>query len=132
MQVLSFGYKQPETGDRGSVWFPALNFDVQRLNDHNHDGTNSTKLTGAAITGLTGPTILAAGWVAVAGQAGTYSQDVNMPAGTLYDDYVPTFRIFGGGSAGKLLALTVNKLAGAQYRIFINDNTLDLSVLYLV
>lgn len=131
MQVLTYGYKQPENGDRGSVFFPALNFDIQRLNDHNHDGTNSTKLTGIAIVSLS-DSISSANWVAVAGQTGTYSQIVTMLPGTLYDDYTPSFRLNGGAGDGKIVDLTVNKIAGAQYQVFINDNTQDLRVLYLV
>ena len=45
MIILSNGYKLPETGDFGDVWFPALEDNIQRLNDHNHDGNNSDKLT---------------------------------------------------------------------------------------
>lgn len=131
MQVLSYGYKQPDTGDRGSIWFPALNFDIQRLNDHNHDGTNSTKLTGASISGISA-NLNASDWVAVAGQPGTFSQDVNMPTGTLFKDYTPSFRIRGGGFDGEIVALRCNGIASAQYRVFINDSSQDLSVLYLV
>ena len=41
MIVLSNGYKLPETGDFGDVWFPALEDNIQRINTHNHDGTDS-------------------------------------------------------------------------------------------
>lgn len=132
MQVLTYGYKQPENGDRGSVFFPALNFDIQRLNDHNHDGTNSSKLTGASIIGLSS-TISSAGWVAVSGQPGTYSQDVAMPAGTLFDDYIPYFRVTtAGANFGKILNLTLTRVDASIYTVFINDNTLSLAVLYLI
>lgn len=131
MLILSYGYKQPEDGDRGSSFFPALNFDIQRLNDHNHDGTNSTKLDGTSIIALS-DTISSADWVAVVGQPGTYSQVVNMPAGTLSADYLPKFLVVGGVHDGKFLDLTVNITAAAQYEVFVNDNTLDLKAFYLV
>jgi hypothetical protein len=41
MIILTNGYKLPETGDFGNVWFVALEDNIQRVNDHNHDGTNS-------------------------------------------------------------------------------------------
>lgn len=131
MLTLNYGYKLPETGDRGSIFWPALEFDIQRLNDHNHDGANSQKLVASSVQGIA-DTISSAGWVAVAGQPGTYSQDVTMPPNTLFDDYGFDFRINSGINIGRQIHLTVVKLAAAQYRIFANDNTLNLRVLYLV
>jgi hypothetical protein len=45
MVILSNGYKLPETGDFGDVWFPALEDNITRVNSHNHDGNNSEKLS---------------------------------------------------------------------------------------
>jgi len=45
MITLSNGYRLPETGDFGNEWFPSLEFNIERLNDHNHDGLSSEKLT---------------------------------------------------------------------------------------
>lgn len=45
MIILSNGYKLPETGDFGDVWFPALEDNIQRINDHTHNGTDSEKIT---------------------------------------------------------------------------------------
>ena len=45
MQILSKGYKLPDTGDFGDTWFPALEDNINRINSHSHDGTNSEKLT---------------------------------------------------------------------------------------
>jgi len=53
MQILSNGYKRPETGDLGDVWFPALEDNITRLNSHNHDGSNSEKLTSSSIDVVT-------------------------------------------------------------------------------
>lgn len=49
MIILSNGYKLPETGDFGDVWFPALEDNIQRTNDHNHDGTNSSKIPATSL-----------------------------------------------------------------------------------
>jgi hypothetical protein len=43
--TLSFGYKLPQTGDKGSTFFPDLEFDITRLNGHSHNGTDSDRLT---------------------------------------------------------------------------------------
>lgn len=132
MLTLSYGYKKPETGDRGSIFWPALEFDIQRLNDHNHDGSNTQKLLASSVLAIS-DTILAANWVAVAGQPGTYSQDITMLPNTLFDDYAFDFRITTvGPNFGKRINPTILKTAAAQFRIFSNDNTITLRVLYLV
>ena len=51
MRILSNGYQLPETGDFGSTWFPAIENNIQRINDHNHDGTNSPSLSAASVNG---------------------------------------------------------------------------------
>lgn len=52
MIVLSNGYKLPETGDFGDVWFPALEDNITRVNSHNHDGSNSEKLSSINIASV--------------------------------------------------------------------------------
>lgn len=44
MIIQSNGYKLPETGDFGDIWFPALEDNITRVNSHNHDGNNSEKI----------------------------------------------------------------------------------------
>lgn len=131
MQTLTYGYKKPETGDKGSIFFPALEFNIQRLNDHSHDGSNSQKLTAASVQGI-GDTILAANWVAVAGQPGTYRQLVTMPPNTEFDGYGLAFRIDGGLLDGHEIHPVVEKSSASTYYVYINDNTQTLAVLYLV
>lgn len=41
MEILSYGYKKPVNGDTGDVFFPALEENIQKQNDHTHDGVNS-------------------------------------------------------------------------------------------
>lgn len=45
MQTLSKGWKKPETGDFGDVWFPALEDNIEQLNSHDHDGVDSEKIS---------------------------------------------------------------------------------------
>lgn len=129
MIVLSFGYKKPQAGDKGSLFFPALEFDIQRLNDHNHDGNNSTKLTAQSIVGIA-DTISSAGWVSLGG--GNYHQVVTMPPSTTFDLYAMAFRITSGPDTGAEIHPTIVKVGVNTYDIEVNDNTIDLSVLYLV
>lgn len=48
MITLSYGYEKPQNGDTGDVFFPALERDIQRLNDHTHDGVNSPFISAQA------------------------------------------------------------------------------------
>jgi hypothetical protein len=123
MQTLSKGYKLPETGDKGTLFFPALEFNIQRLNDHTHDGTDSAQLSASAISAIT-DTISFAGWSLVSG--GTYKQTVTMPVGLDFDDYVPTFR----NLLGHILYLSVEKVTASTYDVYINDPTQSLVVTY--
>lgn len=52
MIVLSNGYQLPEDGDLGDVWFPALEHNIQRLNDHTHNGVDSEKLQTSSIEAI--------------------------------------------------------------------------------
>lgn len=133
MQTLTYGYKLPEDGDKGSVFFPALAFDIQRLNDHDHDGQNSTKLTAQSVGALIDSTsIVAANWVAVAGKPGTFKQNVAMPPNTDFDSYGIYIQIKNGGNAGLVIFPGIVKTATAAYDLYVNDNTLNLIAKYLV
>jgi len=68
----------------------------------------------------------------VATSGGTYRQLVSTPPNVALDDYGLCFRISGGGSDGFEIHPTVEKVSSSSYYVYINDNTLDLTVLYLV
>jgi hypothetical protein len=128
MQTLSYGFKKPQTGDKGSVFFPALEDNFQQLNDHTHNGTNSARLTSASVTVVTG-TASAASWVAVdaVNQPGTYKQSLTMPVGMLFDDYHVAFRNSG---TGEQLFLSLVKTGISTFDVYINDNSINLYILY--
>lgn len=131
MLTLSYGYLKPETGDHGSIFFPALEDDIQQLNDHNHDGVNSVKLTAQSVTGVKDTTsIVAANWVLVGG--GTYRMVVTTPPNITYDDYARSYVITNGPDTGAEVNPTVVKISATQYYVYCNDNTVDMTILYLV
>lgn len=125
MITLSFGYKKPQTGDKGSVFFPALEFDIQRLNDHTHDGANSAKLPASSITGVS-QISLAANWGV--GVNGTYSQTITVPAGI---DLSAHFPEVANNINGDILLLSLKKLSTTQFTVTANDNTLELLISYV-
>lgn len=125
MLTLTNGFKKPETGDKGSLIFTALEFDIQRLNDHNHDGNNSEKLDATSITTVTG-TILSAGWATYGGPTGHYRQQVTLPAGLSFDEISISIRT----AAGAYIYATIEKVSATQYYIYSIDNTLTLMAAY--
>lgn len=121
--TLSYGYIQPENGDKGSTWFPALNDNIQQLNDHTHNGVNSAPLPSTAITGGS-VAIPAASWVVDV--TGRYKQDVTVPTGYNMSDYAITIYF----STGELIVPSITKLTGTTFRVFTNDNTISLVAVF--
>lgn len=125
MITLTYGFKQPQTGDKGSVFFPALEDNIEALNDHTHNGTNSAKLTAAASV-VVSQSILAASWVATSN--GTYRQLVTIP-GTL--TAVSDVRVsFRDATTLDEYHLKVEKASATTYYVYINDNSIALTAVY--
>lgn len=122
--TLSYGYKLPSTGDRGSTFFPDLEDDIQQLNDHDHNGTNSALLAISAVA-ITTQAISSGSWVATSG--GTYKQTVTMPGSLTYDAVSMEFRLTTGKH---IIFPTIEKVSSNTYDIYINDNTQGVTVLY--
>lgn len=128
--TLSYGFQKPATGDKGSVFWPILESDIQKLNDHTHNGSNSSKLTAVASTAIV-QSVSSASWVAQGD--GTYRQTITLPAsltssGGTYDDY--NIQIRNAAASKDILFLTVSKATSTTFYIDINDNSLDLKVVY--
>lgn len=120
MLVTSYGFFKPETDDTGDIFFPKMALNVQQLNDHSHNGTDS------AILAVKTQSIASGSWVAVSGQAGTYSQTVTMPTGYTYDACSMEFRL----STGEVIHPTVTRAGTSSYVIYINDNSKNLTAIY--
>lgn len=127
MDTLSYGYKRPETPDRGNVFFPALEDDITQLNDHYHNGTDSAPIPVTSLTKTT-QAIAAASWSATSG--GRYRQEVTMPAGFTYANSTIRFFLNGGSTQICYLRTEVGSAAN-KYYVYINDNTLALTALYV-
>lgn len=124
MIVLSYGFKNPENGDRGSVWFPALNFNIVQLNGHNHDGVTSSLINAGIIVGGS-VSVPSASWVLDV--AGRYKQDVTVPAGFTIDSFVIQVKI---ASSGNIINPTIEKLTSTSFRIYTLDNTLTYTAIF--
>lgn len=125
MLILSYGFKKPETGDKGSVFFPALEFDIQQLNDHTHNGVNSALIQSSSIVATT-QALLSASWVSVGG--GRFRQLVMMPGAMQYDNQGILAKLTVSGDQ---IYPTIEKVTANTFYIYINDSSLDVTVYYL-
>lgn len=124
METLSFGFTKPQDGDKGQQHFDAMEANWQQVNDHNHEGSNSAKLTSAAFN-HTSQAIADSGWTSVGN--GLYRQAVTAVGGLNYENYELVFR---NAANGDRLFLDTEKIAAAQFYVYINDNSLSLNVIY--
>jgi hypothetical protein len=120
MQTLSNGYLKPSNTDTGDIFFPAMEFNIQRLNDHTHDGSNSSHLA------TTSQNILAASWAAAPIGGGLYVQTVTIPTGFSYDSVEVWFRL----STGEFVYPSIEKVDATHYKIYTNDNSLAYVAYY--
>lgn len=89
MITLSKGFKLPETGDFGDVWFPALEDNIQQLNDHKHDGLDSEKIPSGNLSASVVTTLVGA----FADQGdGYWRASVSTPGGVALSDLSVTVR----------------------------------------
>lgn len=123
MLTLSFGFKKPQTNDKGPVVFPAMEANIQQVNDHDHDGANSKQLSAIAVAGQA-VSVLAANWVAVGD--GQYRQQVTLPAGFDFDKVYISFRL----ASGDYVYPTILKVSATQYWVYTNDNSLTYTAVY--
>lgn len=121
---------KPETGDRGSIFWPALEEAIQRLNDHVHNGTDSETLNPRYFSKTTN-TLALASWAAVAGESGTFRQLETVPTGYTVDGSNPKFMVGSGSDAGAVLFLSTVKVSSTTYYVYINDSTIDVKVVYV-
>lgn len=119
---LSHGVEKPEVDDTGDVWLPAVARNAQRLNDHNHNGTNSPFIP------LTTQTLDSGDWALdpASNANSQYSQTVTVPNSRNYDDVMIQFRL----SDGTVFYPSVEKQSATTYKVYINDNSQSLTVLY--
>lgn len=125
--TLSFGFVRPTTGDRGSVFFPALEDNITQLNSHTHNGTDSANILPSAIvtTGFTSA-ISAASWGAATN--GIYTQTITVPAGVTEINNYNVY--FYNSSTYERLLLSMTRASATTYTVSINDNTVNLVAVY--
>ncbi len=132
--TTTYGYKKPIVGENGSAsgdgWAASINFNTDRLDAHDHDGTDSVRLTSQSITALAqniDNTIDASdttlGWVLQA--TGEYKRTISMlPSALTFDTYVISARKYTSTSGGEdlwdVIHPTLEKTAVGTFDITVN------------
>ena len=119
---LSNKYRLPETGDLGTSWFTDLEFNIQRLNDHTHNGDNSNKLTALSVSLITDT--IASGDFTLSGTV--YRALETVPVGTTVAETNITFR---DATTKKTYYLDTELVTATTYYVY-SILPLDLEVVY--
>lgn len=114
MIILSKGYKKPETGDFGDIWFPALEDNIDLMNSHTHNGVDGEKISGINLLAST-LTVTAASF---ADQGdGYWRSTVTVPSGGLVDNYVVAVK---DPTTKEPVQLRMEKLSSTQFYLYTN------------
>lgn len=122
MLTLSYGYKKPQTRDSGSTLWTALEDNIQRLNDHTHNGVNSSKLTSAAVVVAT-QSVPSASWAATS--QGNHRQLITL-SGLDYDEISIGFK----DSSNKPVFLEVERVSDTTYYVYTNKPSETYTAVY--
>lgn len=120
MLTLTYGYEKPQLDDTGDLFFPAMERNIQRLNDHSHNGVDSVFIPPVS------QSISHLNWTALSGFVNTYKQTIIMPGTLLYAGTIIQLRDVNGNVVNNRIdAATSN-----TYIVYTNDNTQDLIAYY--
>lgn len=114
MIILSKGYKKPETGDFGDVWFPALEDNIDLMNSHTHNGVDGEKIS--VINLLASTLTVTAASFADQGD-GYWRATVTVPSGGLVDNYVVAVK---DPTTKEPVQLRMEKLSSTQFYLYTN------------
>lgn len=117
--TLSFGYEKPTNVGYGAQWFPAMERNVQRMNDHTHDGEDGARI--AAET----QDVSSDNWSADLG-GGSYRQEITMPEGMTFDDARIEVR-----REGEMVYPKIVKTAASKFYLYTNDNSANYTISYV-
>lgn len=120
LTTLSKGYKKPSDPCYGDVFYPAMEDNIQQMNDHTHNGTD-----GALIASTT-QSVSAGSWGSDLG-GGTYRQLITMTSPFVYD----STRIEVRRSTGEMAYPTIEKVSSNTFYIYTNDNSVAYTISYV-
>lgn len=124
--ITSKGYKLPQKGEK-VTWWQNLIDNWIRIDAHSHDGVNSQKIKlNNALKDA--DNILSANWLTDLLLPVPYYQDITMPTGSSFDN---TIIEFYDNASGDRVYPKIVKTSISTYTVFVNDDTLNLRVVYV-
>lgn len=78
--LLTYGLKKPVDGDDSAAWMEDHEDNLDLLDAHNHNGTNSSKLTSAAIDKESVEAVVVGDWTGGSAGAWTLGTAITVPA----------------------------------------------------
>jgi hypothetical protein len=118
--VLSKGYKKPSNPTYGDLWFPAMEDNIQRMNDHTHNGTDGAQIANQTVSASSGS------WGSDLG-GGSYRQLITTPTGMQYD----STRISVRRSTGEQAYPTLERVSATTFYIYTNNNAITYTLSFV-
>lgn len=125
--TLTFGLVRPDTGDKGNVWFPALEDNITQLDAHTHDGVTSPQIPSSSIQ----PTVVnvdTTGWSATGN--GFFTKNVTFPGSYLNSTSQIRFLLDGGTKDRNEIFPTYDLIDDTNMTITLPTNTQALNVIF--
>jgi len=119
--ILSHGYELPTGVTTGDRHFPAMERNIQRMNDHDHDGGE-----GGARLSATLVDALEDNWSADLG-GNSYRQLVDVPEGFEFDNC----RIEVRRSTGEVVYPDIVQVDESSFYLYTNDNSVSYKLSFL-
>lgn len=123
--TLSKGYKLPVKGERN--WWGTLTDNWTRMNGHSHDGLDSALVLSSNISKVTSD-ISSASWGSATD--GIYTQRITFPTGITFPKVAIRVYATTGGVVTDEVFPKIVRFSDTQFDISVNDNSLDLKVVY--
>jgi len=116
--TTTYGYKKPQDNDTGLTFWDDLEFNIDRMDGHTHDGVDSAPLAKTQ-------TISSGSWSSLGN--GSYRQLVTLPGSLTFDTIAIEMRL----STGHVVHPTIEKVSSTTYYVYTNDNTLTYTAVYI-
>lgn len=127
MDTLSYGYKKPANGDKGSVFFPALAVNAQLTNDHTHNGSDSAPILAKSLT-KGSVAVTNSGWTA----SGNYfRKTVAFPSGYTWGNHEIVTVMSGGATPGARLYPHFEKIDTTNAYVYMPVDDQALTLLFV-
>ena len=127
MQTLSYGWKKPQTGDKGDTFFPALEDNIQKSNDHTHDGSNSAKIDTSNLNKTT-VSVTNSGWTA---SGDLYRKSVTFPGTYTQANSMYRIKADGGTYDGEDISAKTEYIDNTHFYLYSPVNNQAFKVLFI-